>query len=219
MVRISPTTKHLRILVSAIGLTTAILLLLTWSEQVSQDFHLQDYELLARARLHHLQSTFDEHQTFEEVGLKVGNPRWEEYRAELDAIYQRYFTRKASRLSTNATRATERIRSRILGKLTFSPSDHEYTFPQTIHTTSKTPDFPDQFASWDSLNGEDGWNLRHYDNEGIRVWMEEVFGRQERAQVLDEYEKLPNGVLRGSSLYNTSLPPFDRSPVVDSRFL
>jgi hypothetical protein len=219
MVRISPTTKHLRILVSAIGLETTILLMLTRSAPVSQGLHLKDHELVARARLHHLQSTFDEQQTFEEVGLKVGNSRWEEYRAELDAIYQQYFTRKASRLSINATRAIEGIRCRLHDTLTLSPCDHEYTFSRTIHTTSKTPDFPDQFASWESLNQEDGWSIQHYDNEGILVWMEEVFGREERAGVLDEYERLPNGVLRGLSLHETSLREADYFPVFCSGLL
>lgn len=197
MVRISPATKHLRILISAIGLTIAILFILTRSVPVAQDVHLQDYELLARARLRHMQSTFDEQQTFEEVGLKVGNPRWAEYRADLDATWRRYFTPMQSHLSPNATRAIEEIRNRIHDILSFSTCDHESTFPRTVHTTSMTPGFPDQFAAWKSLNQEDGWSVRHYDNEGILVWMEELFGRQERAEVLDKYEMLPNGVLRG----------------------
>jgi hypothetical protein len=103
--------------------------------------------------------------------------------------------------------------------LTLSPCDHEYTFSRTIHTTSKTPDFPDQFASWESLNQEDGWSIQHYDNEGILVWMEEVFGREERSPVVDEYEKLPNGVLRGLSLHKPSLREADCSSVGCSGFL
>lgn len=82
-----------------------------------------------------------------------------------------------------------------------TPSEPQ-PFPQTIHTTSKTGTFPDQFNSWEYLSTRDGWEVRYYDNDGIWAWMVKIFGKangQAEAEVLNEYERLPSGVSRGKS--------------------
>lgn len=193
MFRISATAKHLGILVSTIGLITVILLLLRGSQD---DHHVDEYEIISRARLLHLQSTFDEKAMFEAVGLKPGNPTLAEYQAGLDEVYQRYFTPKTS-VSTNATRTIQDTHDRLYDTLAFSPSSRVSSLPRTIHVTSNSPDFPPKFALWIELNQEDGWKIRHYDDQGILDWMGETLSPEEGFEVLDEYKKLPSGVLRG----------------------
>jgi hypothetical protein len=193
MFRISPTAKHIGILLSTISLITAILLLLRGCQS---DPRPEEYEIVSRARLLHLQSSFDEKKTFDEVGLKPGNPPWAEYRTGLEEVYQRYFAPKTS-VTSNATRAIENMRDRVRDTLSFSASTHGSSLPRTIHTTSKSPNFPPKFASWKEMNQEDGWKFQHYDDEGILDWIKEAFNPDEGFEVLDEYEKLPSGVLRG----------------------
>lgn len=214
MIRLSLPIKHLRILLSAIVLTTTILLLLS-RHQYSQTYNrvaaTSTFEVIARARLKHLQARFQQDELHDEVGLKIGNPQWNEYVAELEATYDRYFTadsiRSERRLSSDDTSPAAQIRQRLQDMLNLSrnhgstnPSETA-AIPQTIHTTSRTPNLPDQFNSWGSLNTEDGWNVRYYDDNGIWEWMTKIFGtgdrRWRKGGVLSEYEQLPSGVLRG----------------------
>lgn len=231
----SPARRYNQILAIALVLTASALFSLS-----NNRYHFQPdscestsnvapgvWETIARARLSHLQSRFKQEDTFQEMGLKIGNPAWDEYVNELQDVYQRFFkpaaesedqerTEPTADGTSNGTSAVRRIQEKLnesfndLSKHVGHPEYERLSefIPHTIHTTSKKPIFPSEFATWDRMNAEDGWAVEFWDDERIWRWMKQVFGRSggtgdedsgqtEGARILDVYEQVPQGVLRG----------------------
>ncbi|KAJ9111366.1 hypothetical protein QFC19_001134 [Naganishia cerealis] len=191
------------------------------------------FDIVAAARLEQLQTRYKEEEVQGEVGLKIGNPDWTEYVNDLQGVYEQFFQssrterRKGPRIdetrytrTPNASSAVQDVREQLADSLNLSiesttlhdSQGHKTqvrSIPHTIYTTSKTPTFPEQFASWKQLNSKDGWDVEYYDNERIWRWMVEIFDRQGRssssstnvkksgAEILRVYGQLPQGVQRG----------------------
>lgn len=233
MLRLAPAAKHIRIVATAIVLTATGFLLLSYpssSQPSSSDHGLivtpTECDIVAQARLEQLQSRYNEEEVHREVGLKIGNPGWNEYVEELQGVYERFFqTRdtvskgsysgKTSHTTSDQSTLVQEIRNILADSLNLSArgSTHgqrDNSIPHVIHTTSKKREFPEQFSSWRRLNAADGWNVQYYDNAGIWRWMIDIFGRgsqseaketergnEKGARILEEYKQLPSGVLRG----------------------
>lgn len=177
------------------------------------------WETIARARLNHLQSRFKPEDTLKEMGLKIGNPAWDDYVNELQGVYQQSFkpgVAKSGEKALNGSWLVERVQETLaesfndLSKHTEHPEYQQLSeyLPHTIHVTSKKPIFPPQFSTWNRLNAKDGWEVKYWDDDRIWQWMKKVFGQEQRAgdgasgqiegaQILKVYEQLPSGVLRG----------------------
>lgn len=200
MVRLAPAAKHIRILATAIILTTTGYLLLshpTPSRSSRNDRSLNvtpvTFDIVAQARLEQLQSRYNDQEVHAEIGLKIGNRGWAEYVEELQAVYERYFqprgplTGKQSYFvksrndTSDANPLVQKIRGILDESLTLSTIDatrrRSNSIPHTIHTTSKKREFPEQFSSWRRMNTEDGWKVQYYDNAGIWRWMVDIFGQ------------------------------------------
>jgi hypothetical protein len=231
----SPARRYNQILAIALVLTASALFSLSNNRHHFQPDSCEStsnvapavWETIARARLSHLQSRFKQEDTFQEMGLKIGNPAWDEYVNELQDVYQRFFKPAAESEdqertdpiadgTSNGTSAVRRIQEKLnesfndLSKHVGHPEYERLSefIPHTIHTTSKKPIFPSEFATWDRMNAEDGWAVEFWDDERIWRWMKQVFGRSggtsdedsgqtEGARILDVYEQVPQGVLRG----------------------
>ncbi|KAJ9112273.1 hypothetical protein QFC19_000692 [Naganishia cerealis] len=235
----SPARRHNQILAIAVLLTTSALVSLSrcgYHFSANSDDSTYSkvapavWETIARARLNHLQSRFKQEDTLSEMGLKIGNPAWDEYVNELQGVYQEFFkpegtesaegelinTTSDNTLTATGTWAVRRVQDRLaesFNDLSTHTEHPEYQqlseyIPHTIHATSKEPIFPPQFSTWDRLNSKDGWEVKHWDDNGIWQWMNEVFGQEkttgggmsgqtEGAQILKVYKQLPSGVLRG----------------------
>lgn len=230
----SPARRHNQILAIAIVLTASALVSLSNSRhhyppdscESTSEVAPAVWETIARARLSHLQSRCKQEDIFKEMGLKIGNPAWDEYVNELQDVYQRFFkpdridsedkARNNSDGTLNEISAVQRVQEKLdesfndLSKHVGHPEYQRLSefIPHTIHTTSKKPIFPSEFSTWDRMNSEDGWAVEFWDDDRIWRWMKQVFGQKGRtsdedpeetegARILKVYQQVPQGVLRG----------------------
>ncbi|KAJ9099326.1 hypothetical protein QFC21_004207 [Naganishia friedmannii] len=230
----SPSRWRNHILLIALVLTTSALVSLSrcgeqFPANVDPDTKVTPavWETIARARLNHLQSRFKQEDALKEMGLKIGNPAWDEYVNELQGVYQQFFKpdrgledqkgiHATSGKVSNGSSAVQRVQEQLaesfndLSKHTAHPEYQHLSeyIPHTIHITSKKPIFPSEFSTWDRMNSIDRWKVKYWDDDRIWEWMNHVFGQEERsghqvpghaegAKILKVYEQLPKGVLRG----------------------
>jgi hypothetical protein len=227
----SPARRYNQILAIAIVLTASALVSLSRSREHFQSDSCETtskvapavWETIARARLSHLQSRYKEEDALKEMGLKIGNPAWDEYVNELQEVYQRFFMppkadseNEEQNIGRNGTSAVRRVQEKLnesfndLSKHIGHPEYQRLSefIPHTIHTTSKKPIFPSEFSTWDRMNSADGWKVEFWDDDRIWQWLKELFGQKEGtgdeeseqtegARILKVYQQVPQGVLRG----------------------
>lgn len=194
------------------------------------------FDTLAKARLSFLQSRTTQEEILKFTGLRIGDFDWDAYVKELQGVYQDFFELPYSQDQKtkgdlkmpvqdggSATSIVQQIHDKLAISLDLSyygrnisnRASFRPTFPQSIpqivYTTSRESNeesFPKQFSSWKTLNSEDGWQIKSFNDEDIWQWMTKVFGLEEEIgkvlsgatavpRVLEIFKQISDGVIRG----------------------